>query len=186
MAALTSESEVFESPLDRLLLAFDDPDLLPGTEDSEDDDDVLEPSTLTDSGLTEECLLVGFDLLDLAFLLTEELLEVPSSDETPLVPTTSGSFAKDKSKLTSLPDSDDLRVSPLLDGLPIGSDPDLLCGPGNSEDDVDELKLSTLTDFCRSVGSCFLEGFDLLDSVFLLSSELLEVVRSVLFGSSAA
>jgi len=183
MAAL-SESEAFESPLDRLLLAFD-PDLLCGTEDSEDDDDVLEPSTLTDSGLIEECLLVGFDLLDLAFLLTEELLEVPSSDKTPLVPTTSASFAKDKSKLTSLPDSDDLRVSPLLDGLPIGSDPDLLCGPGNSEDDVEELKLSTLTDFW-SVGSCFLEGFDLLDSVFLLSSELLEVVWPVLFGSSAA
>jgi len=178
-----SDSEVFESPLDRLLLAFD-PDLLSGTDNFKDNDDVLEPSTLTDSGLIDECPVVGFDLIDFVFLLTEELLEVPSSVEKSLVPRTSAAFAKDKSKLTSLRDSEVLLVSP-LGRLPIGSDPDLLRGPGNSEDDLDELELSPSTGF-RCVGSCFLEDFDLLDSVFPLSSERSEAVSSVLFSSSAA
>ena len=65
------------------------PDLPSWPDDSEEeDDDELEPSTLTESSLIEDCLLIGLDLLDFAFLLSDELLEVPSSDDTSLMLTT--------------------------------------------------------------------------------------------------
>ena len=64
------------------------PDLPSWPDDSEEEDDELEPSTLTESSLIEDCLLIGLDLLDFAFLLSDELLEVPSSDDTSLMLTT--------------------------------------------------------------------------------------------------
>ena len=64
------------------------PDLPSWPDDSEEEDDELERSTLTDSSLIEDCLLIGLDLLDFAFLLSDELLEVPSSDDTSLMLTT--------------------------------------------------------------------------------------------------
>lgn len=64
------------------------PDLPSWPDDSEEEDDELEPSTLTEPSLIEDCLLIGLDLLDFAFLLSDELLEVPSSDDTSLMLTT--------------------------------------------------------------------------------------------------
>jgi len=66
------------------------PDLPSWPDDSEDDDDddeddddelELELSTFTEPSLIEDCLLIGFDLLDFVFLLSDELVEVPSSDD---------------------------------------------------------------------------------------------------------
>jgi hypothetical protein len=57
-------------------------------DDDDDDDDEIELSTLAESSLREDSPRIGFNWLDFVFLLSVELLELPSSDDLSLMLTT--------------------------------------------------------------------------------------------------